>query len=702
MKKKKNKSGRDGGKRVYALLNTAPDVQPLLEDILRENNGGEINTVSNVEELLRLSRKGTLAWAILDKFPAAGFTELLVSAATSPPAAGEETSPRILLLSSAAWPLPALSSTPVQVLPHPPDKPALEELLLRSESDESDQALTPSAFFALLAGTKEEAWIRVNAERRIGDLCIRAGKAIYAEAGTETGDSAALRILGWSGCSYEYRDLPSFLRSNMDWPLTDLIARVRPDSHARPESPAAPPSQTSPQPEAPEASATPAPGPPITNFDLDPLPEPEPPVFRTSLTEIRNPEAVTEEPTELLALLEVTSGFSAEATPPAAACSPDPLPDFEAPATPAPLPVASAAPADVLEEVVSSDPVPITEPVLPTPPSETVTPDEAIGASPDESPIPAEAPPAPVAAETTPQPPAPEPEPAPLLAASVPSETIVDQPQPEPAAAALQPVEAETDAPGPTLTPAQAEPEPEAEELELVGVGVARQETSSAAEAHARAGSLDLGAIEAANGLTGLARISEPHPPTGTHSTSIDLPRKSVFETRVPAPPFPPAATLPPEPPAPQQAAEPEPPPAAPALTAGQQHAVQHALAELARDCRAMMGAALISSISGDVAGSFYREGKTLDAQMILAVWRAFRPIGERQQLGLERHVALTGAEATILIAAVRETDYLLVIHLAGAYPFWPIEHPAGDCERELRGQLSPPPASDALDPDAP
>jgi len=88
-----------------------------------------------------------------------------------------------------------------------------------------------------LRGTRRV--IRVSSHQGIGYLFFDRGQLLHATAGTQTGDAAALAILGWSNGTYEAGEQPWPVRTTIEssWQNLLLLSAQQADESARDEIP---------------------------------------------------------------------------------------------------------------------------------------------------------------------------------------------------------------------------------------------------------------------------------------------------------------------------------------------------------------------------------------------------------------------------------------------------------------------------------
>ncbi len=92
------------------------------------------------------------------------------------------------------------------------------------------EAMPLSEFLEAVAGCPDEAWLRVaNSQGESGDVCLRKGCVIYAEAPGLSGEAALARMVSWSCSSFEFRELPAFLNENVQRTITEAISLSSPN-----------------------------------------------------------------------------------------------------------------------------------------------------------------------------------------------------------------------------------------------------------------------------------------------------------------------------------------------------------------------------------------------------------------------------------------------------------------------------------------
>jgi hypothetical protein len=130
--------------------------------------------------------------------------------------------------------------------------------------------------------------------------------------------------------------------------------------------------------------------------------------------------------------------------------------------------------------------------------------------------------------------------------------------------------------------------------------------------------------------------------------------------------------------------------PAEPSLTPQQREQVQAAFATFASATPPALSACLMWGETGAVLESYFRDGgPPFDTDSLARIYQATRPVVERQRLGDGRHVAITGVEGALLMWPMAASGFVLVIQLAGAYPFWPAETAISECELSLRAAFT-------------
>ncbi|MCZ2148474.1 MAG: DUF4388 domain-containing protein [Bryobacterales bacterium] len=231
------------------ILIVAPSSADYLEPLSSLRQGSapcEVVSIDSIQDSLRLVRRGSIAVVVLDGHPSeTGSLEFIIEALA------KQKPPLFLILTRKPGPTPSPHRR-IRTAGARMDRASLKNLVLSAagefEDDSVPRAVSAVELLESAAGFPDEVWLRVtNHREESGDLCIRAGRIVYCEVERLSGSKAAARILSWSDCRFECRELPAFLSRNMDHPLDGLSALADGNS-AQYQAP--PPAAPSPLPEA--------------------------------------------------------------------------------------------------------------------------------------------------------------------------------------------------------------------------------------------------------------------------------------------------------------------------------------------------------------------------------------------------------------------------------------------------------------------
>ncbi len=79
---------------------------------------------------------------------------------------------------------------------------------------------------------------------------------MYCEAGRLSGDNAAKALFSWGACSFEFREYPGFLRSNMDCRLSDVLSSGGKEASSGSQAPPAAKAPAEPPEKKPETNGS--------------------------------------------------------------------------------------------------------------------------------------------------------------------------------------------------------------------------------------------------------------------------------------------------------------------------------------------------------------------------------------------------------------------------------------------------------------
>jgi len=189
----------------------------------------EVVCLDSLADALRLLRRGSIALVVMPESPAGeGAVELILEGL------GKTRPPRFVIAVSGA-PKPCTESSPlIRLATHAPA--SMRDAMLMALTD-YERGVSGNLSVRMLleasAGFPDQLWLKVcNEEGEFCDLCLNAGRIVYAECGRLSGAAAAEKVLSWKNCLYESRELPAFLQSNMSCWLRELGRLYQPDSMA--------------------------------------------------------------------------------------------------------------------------------------------------------------------------------------------------------------------------------------------------------------------------------------------------------------------------------------------------------------------------------------------------------------------------------------------------------------------------------------
>jgi hypothetical protein len=219
----------------------------------------EVIVADTVEIGLRLLRRSSITVVAVDGDAAsAGSVELVVEALA------KEHPPRVLVFSAQASHRDAAVKRPVRRVRKDLEADTLHRLIQQCavECAQRDKERTAAAeLLEAVAGLPDALWLRITNRRgEAGDLCIRGGSAVYAEVSRQMGEAAGVRILSWTDCEFEAREMPECLRPNMNRSLSQIgrglatapaASAAGSDIYLMPEVNAAPAAASAKEPAAP-------------------------------------------------------------------------------------------------------------------------------------------------------------------------------------------------------------------------------------------------------------------------------------------------------------------------------------------------------------------------------------------------------------------------------------------------------------------
>lgn len=299
-----------------------------------------VHVTTPVDALPLVQRGRISALVLVEPGQGEGWSQLLIEALERPK------TPRVLILAKRApytW-----TQGWIRLHPAVADAAAFRGLLTaclaESQRPPDRGVVTPADFFRAACCLEEAAWVRITADAGTGDLCYRAGQAVYAEAGRKSGRAAADEMLGWGDSSFEYRDFPAVLPSNLTVALAEL-SRATPPAAAAPAA-AAP----APAPAPAEAAGTR----PAAN-DLE-EPDEFPSFGEAAEMATAGGDLDIEEPTEFPDLAMPIDATAMDVAAPGDGLDVDspPFPEFEAGAEPFSAPAAQEAAAGGGEPVIAA------------------------------------------------------------------------------------------------------------------------------------------------------------------------------------------------------------------------------------------------------------------------------------------------------------------------------------------------------------
>ncbi|MBL8173737.1 MAG: DUF4388 domain-containing protein [Bryobacterales bacterium] len=203
---------------VLVAAGEAASFAASVEKLQQAERPMEVVRVSSPADAQRLVRRGAVAILVVDASNTLpGNLELLLEAVS------KEKPPQVLVVSPQARATSV--ARPVEAVAGGMDAAAwaklAQECVRRFQTGKVCD-LRAGDLLSALAVMPDEGWLRICSGDEFGDICVSQGKAIYCEVGRQAGDEAAAKICEWGNCLFEYRELPEFLRQNMDKPLGEL------------------------------------------------------------------------------------------------------------------------------------------------------------------------------------------------------------------------------------------------------------------------------------------------------------------------------------------------------------------------------------------------------------------------------------------------------------------------------------------------
>jgi hypothetical protein len=191
----------------------------------------EVVCLDKFADALRLLRRGSIAVVVLPETPTSeGGLELILEGL------GKTRPPRFVIAGGNASRSDQSSSSIIRLSSNAPA--SVRDNILMAAADYERNGATNLSVRALLeasAGFPEQVWLKVcNEDGDFSDLCLNGGKIVYAECGKLIGTAAADRVLSWTNCLYESRELPAFLQSNMNCWLRELGRLHQPEAQVDP------------------------------------------------------------------------------------------------------------------------------------------------------------------------------------------------------------------------------------------------------------------------------------------------------------------------------------------------------------------------------------------------------------------------------------------------------------------------------------
>lgn len=308
----------------------------------------EVVALEDPEVALRLLRRGRINVVVIEERPGqAGGVDLLLEAL------GKSPRPRILLISDRGSAQEAREPRTVRRVPGGIDAGNLRRLVgaAAAESENADQpGVSLAEVLDAIRYFPDECWLRVMHPDGSGDLCLRGGRAIYAEAGRKSGEPAAMEMVRWRACQFEVRDLPGYLPQNANLSIADMLGAGGVVSAAPASAPM--PAAATVEVEAPQADdpgAMPEPGSDWAGLEPEDVPEflassssddlspsapefdwdvEEPAEFPMDFTESSGTDLAGAGPTADLAALATAAAPTQPPAPPAAPAAPPPAADL--------------------------------------------------------------------------------------------------------------------------------------------------------------------------------------------------------------------------------------------------------------------------------------------------------------------------------------------------------------------------------------
>jgi hypothetical protein len=191
----------------------------------------EVVCLDKFADAMRLLRRGSIAVVVLPESPALeGGLELILEGL------GKDRPPRFVIAGGNVSKSDQLYSPLLRLSSNAPA--SIRESILMAAADYERNAANHLSVRMLLeatAGFPEQVWLKVcNEDGDISDLCLNGGKIVYAECGKLIGTAAADKVLSWTNCLYESRELPAFLQSNMNCWLRELSRLHQADQQVDP------------------------------------------------------------------------------------------------------------------------------------------------------------------------------------------------------------------------------------------------------------------------------------------------------------------------------------------------------------------------------------------------------------------------------------------------------------------------------------
>lgn len=185
---------------------------------------------------VKLLGRGPITVLVIGSLPEGGAVELVVEAL------GKANPPRMLIVSEEAAAWKSNSPTGITCL-----RRSQQEILAAVTAAAKEPASTPRPkircgdVLGAISYLPDEIWLRVCSESgEFGDICVRAGKAVYCETGRILGDEAAAAIAQWTNCLYETRPFPEFLQPNLSRALSEIATPGKAADVKPPAAPAVP------------------------------------------------------------------------------------------------------------------------------------------------------------------------------------------------------------------------------------------------------------------------------------------------------------------------------------------------------------------------------------------------------------------------------------------------------------------------------